>query len=105
MANCPQCNHDLSTPSIFSLEAWSRLRCSDCGSRLELKAPRSLAFAPLVASLPVLGTQGHAFAWVAMVLMLVVDAVILVDFAHPQLRLRKCLPKPEVGLTLSSSGD
>jgi hypothetical protein len=105
MPNCPQCTHNVSTPSIFNREAWSRLACGDCGARLEVKTPRSLAFAPLVASLPVLGTQGHAFAWVAIVLMLTVNAVILLDFAHPQLRLRLRLSKPETGLVLSSSGD
>jgi len=105
MPNCPKCTRDVSTPSIFNLEAWSRLGCRDCGSRLEVKAPRSLAFAPLVASLPVLGTQGHAFAWVAIILMLTVNAVILLDFVHPQLRPRRRLPKPAIGLTLSTSGD
>ena len=103
MANCPQCAHDVSTPSIFNLEGWSRLACNQCGSRLQVKGPRSLAFAPLVGTLPVLGMQGHAFATVAMILLFVVNVVIVRDLTHPQLRLRKRLPRPETHLNLNRS--
>jgi len=47
--------------------------------------------------------QGHAFAAVAVVLLVVVNAIILWDLTHPQLRLRKHKPRPEVGLNLSLS--
>ena len=103
MAKCPACTQDVSTPSILDLEGWSRLACPNCGARLEVKAPRSLAFAPLVGSLPVLGMQGHAFATVAIVLMLAVNVIILLDFMHPELRLRKRLPQPEIPLNINRS--
>ena len=103
MAKCPRCTHEISTPSVFDLQRWARLACDQCGSRLQAKGPRSLAFAPLVASLPVLGMQGRPFAAVAVVLMVVVNAVILTDLMRPRLRLRKHQPQPEVGLNLSVS--
>src|SRR5690348_4586612 len=100
MAKCPRCSYEISTPSILDLQRWARLACSQCGSRLQAKAPRALAFAPLVASLPVLGMQGRPFAAVAVLLMVVVDSIILIDLMRPQLRLRKHQPQPEVGLNL-----
>ena len=100
MAKCPRCTHDISTPAVLDLQQWARLACRKCGSKLQAKAPRAIAFAPLAASLPVLGTQGRPFAAVAVVLMAVVNAVILIDLMRPQLRLRKHQPQPEVGLNL-----
>jgi len=47
--------------------------------------------------------QGRPFAAVAVVLMVVVNAVILTDLMRPRLRLRKHQPQPEVGLNLSVS--
>ena len=103
MAKCPRCAHEISTPAVLDLQQWARLSCQKCGSKLQAKAPRALAFAPLTASLPVLGMQGHTFAAVAVVLLVVVNAIILWDLTHPQLRLRKHKPRPEVGLNLSVS--
>src|SRR5262249_12874959 len=85
MAKCPRCRNEISTPSILDLQQWARLACRKCGSRLQAKAPRALAFAPLAASLPVLGMQGRPFAAVAIVLMIVVNAIIFSDLTHPQL--------------------
>lgn len=103
MAKCPHCSHDVSTPAVLDLQQWARLSCQNCGSKLQGKAPRALAFAPLTASLPVLGMQGRPFAAVAVVLLVVVNAIILWDLIHPQFRLRKHKPRPEVGLNLSVS--
>jgi hypothetical protein len=88
---------------VLDLQQWARLACRKCGSKVQAKAPRALAFAPLAASLPVLGMQGPSFATIAVVLMAVVNAVILADLTHPQLRLRKLQPRPELGLNLSVS--
>jgi len=47
--------------------------------------------------------QGRPFAAVAIVLMIVVNAIIFSDLTHPQLRLRKHQSRPEVELNLSVS--
>jgi DNA-directed RNA polymerase subunit RPC12/RpoP len=103
MAKCPRCSHNISTPAVLDLQQWARLACQNCGSKLQAKAPRALAFAPLAASLPVLGMQGRPFAAVAVVLMFVVNAIVLLDFIQPQLRPRKHQPRPEVELNFSVS--
>ena len=69
MATCPACNDDVATPSFLNLDAWRHLTCPHCQTRLEMKPPRSLVFAPLVAPLFILAREGRVFEVIAFVFM------------------------------------
>lgn len=106
MAKCPVCDHDVRTPLFLNLEAWANLMCGQCKSRLEMRPPRSAAFAPLVAPLFVLARQGRVYAFFAFAYMFVTFFFLLLESFRPKLRLRrKPLPKPEIRLNINGPGD
>jgi hypothetical protein len=101
MVKCPVCEHDVAAPFFLNVDAWRWLVCPHCAARLERKNPRSVALLPLWIGLIALGGRGHRFAVIAEVLMGAIFVVILVEFMHPQLQLRKPLPKPETTLNIN----
>jgi hypothetical protein len=101
MAKCPVCSRDVATPFFLNMDAWRWLACPHCAARLERKNPRSVALFPLWIGLIALGGRGHRFAVIAEVLMGAIFVVILVEFMHPQLQLRKPPPKPEITLNIN----
>ena len=106
MAKCPACNHDVRTPFFLNLDGWTHLACDHCEARLELKPPRSFALGPLIAPLFVLARRGPVFEGVAFVYMFAAIGLMLVECAHPKLRLRtKPLPKPAIRLNIDRSSN
>ena len=103
MAKCPACAHDVATPFFLKTDAWRWLACPHCAARLERKNPRSVALVPLWIGLIALGGRGHRFAVISEVLMGAIFVVILLEFMHPQLQLRKPPPKPEIKLDINGS--
>jgi hypothetical protein len=101
MAKCPVCSRDVATPFFLNVDRWRWLACPHCAARLERKTPRSVALTPLWIALIALGGRGHRFAVIAEVLMVAIFVVILVEFMHPQLQLRKPPPKPEIQLNIN----
>jgi len=73
---------------------------------LERKTPRYVvAFMPFFIVLTAMSGRGHRIAAFAEVLMVVIFVVIFVEFAHPQLQVRKPLPKPEITLNTNGPSD
>ena len=104
MAQCPVCEHEVRTPSVFNLEAWAHLACSQCKTRLEMKPPRSALFAPVMAPLFVLARQGRVYEVIAFAYLFLTIFVLLLESARPKLRVRtKPLPQPEIRLNIDSS--
>jgi hypothetical protein len=102
MATCPVCEHDVRTPFFLDLEGWSHLTCTQCKTRLEMKPPRSAAFAPVMAPLFVLARRGHFFAVIAFIYMFTILFLLLLESVRPKLRVRtKPLPKPEIRLNIN----
>ncbi len=102
MAKCPVCEHDVVTPFFLNVDKWRWLACPHCAARLERKNPRSLvALGPLLMVFIALGGRSHRFAVVAEVLLVAMFVVVFVEFMHPQLQLRKPLPKPEIELKIN----
>jgi hypothetical protein len=101
MATCPVCSRDVATQFFLNVDRWRWLACPHCAARLERKNPRSVALLPLWVGLIALGRQGHRFAVIAEVLMVAIFVVILLEFMHPQLQLRKPPPKPEITLNIN----
>jgi hypothetical protein len=60
---------------------------------------------PLWIGVIALGGRGHRFAIVAEVLMGAIFVVILLEFMHSQLQLRKPPPKPEIKLDINGSSN
>jgi hypothetical protein len=103
---CPVCEGEVATPFFLNADAWRWLVCPRCAARLERKNPRFVT--PLVSlflALIALGRLSHLAAVVAEVGMIVIFAIIVVEFARPQLQVRKALPKPEVTLNLNGPSD
>ncbi len=101
MAKCPICGHDVRTPSFLNLDGWAHLACAQCSARLEMKPPRSVVLAPLMAPLFVLARQGRVFEVIAFVFMGVTICVLLVESFHPKVRLKtKPKPKPAIRLDI-----
>ena len=104
-AKCPVCAQDVAAPFFLKADAWRWLVCPHCAARLERKKPRyAVAFMPfLIVLTPMGGGWGHRFTTFAEVLMVAIVVVIFVEFAHPQLQVRKPLPKPEITLNINGS--
>ena len=101
MANCPACTHDVRTPFFLDLDKWRWLTCPHCGARLEMKPPRSVVLAPLIAPLFVLARQGRVFEVIAFLFMFVTIFLLLLESLRPRVRIRqKPLPKPSVRLNI-----
>ena len=101
MAKCPVCARDVATPFFLNENAWRWLTCPHCAARLERSNPRLVgALMGVWLGVIALGTLGHRYRIIGEVLMAVIFAVILVEFLHPRLQLRKPLPKPEITLDL-----
>jgi len=101
MATCPACNHDVAAPFFIDLDAWRHLVCPHCKARLEMKPPRSLVLAPLMAPLFVLARQGRVLEIIAFVYMFATIFLILLESFRPRVRLRKRpLPKPTIRLNI-----
>lgn len=97
MALCPVCHREFNTPSMFSIQAWSYLRCPHCKARLARKWRPYVALAGPIPLLPVgLSTLfGHRVAIGALVALETVWlAALLWDATHPLLRVKKPLPEP-----------
>jgi len=100
-AKCSACEHDVATPFFLNVDAWRWLACPHCAARLERKKPRYVvAFMPFFIVLTAMGGRGHRVAAFAGVLMVAIIVVIFVEFMHPQLQVRKALPKPEITLNI-----
>lgn len=101
MANCPICGYDVRTPLFLNLDGWAHLTCAQCNARLEMKPPRSVVLAPLMAPLFVLARQGRVFEVIAFVYMGATISLLLLESLHPKVRLRKKpQPKPAVRLDI-----
>jgi hypothetical protein len=101
-AKCPVCAQDVATPSFLNADAWRWLACPHCAARLERKKPRYIvAFMPFFIVLTAMGGRGQRIAVFAEVLMVVIVVVIFVELVHPQLQVRKPLPKPEITLKIN----
>ena len=102
MAKCPACEHDVVTPFFLNVDKWRWLACPHCAARLERKKPRYIvAFMPFFIVLTAMGGRGQRIAVFAEVLMVVIVVVIFVELVHPQLQVRKPLPKPEITLKIN----
>lgn len=103
MAKCPVCDHDVRTPFFFNLDGWSRLTCTQCKARLEMKPrPAAIFFLPVLAAASWLSRLGHIYSIIAEVLVVSagVTAVLLL-IVRPQVRLRKkALPKADIRLDI-----
>jgi hypothetical protein len=100
-AKCPVCAQDVAPPFLLNADAWRWLTCPHCAARLERKKPRYVvAFMPFLIVLTAIGGRGQRIAVFAEVLMVVIVVVIFVEFLHPQLQVRKPLPKPEITLNI-----
>lgn len=101
MAMCPACDHDVRTPSFLNLDGWAHLTCTQCNARLEMKPPRSVVLAPLIAPLFVLARQGRVLEVIAFVFMGATLCLLLLESLHPKVRLRKKpTPKPAIRLDI-----
>ena len=101
MAKCPACNHDVRTPFFLNMDAWRHLVCPHCQARLEMKPPRSFVLGPLIAPLFVLARQGRTFEIIAFTFMFATIFLLLLESAHPKVRLRKKpLPEPSIRLNI-----
>ncbi len=101
MAKCPACNHDVRTPFVLNLDAWTHLACAHCKARLEMKPLRAALLAPLMVSLFVLARQGHVWEIIAFVFMFANIFLLLLESVRPRLQLRKKpLPKPTILLNI-----
>ena len=106
MAKCPICAQDCPTPFFLNTDAWRWLVCPHCAARLERKNPRFLVAAALWPGLIALATlHGHRFATFVEVFMAATILVMLVELMHPQLQLRKPLPKAEIRLNINGSSN
>jgi hypothetical protein len=56
---------------------------------------------PFFIVLTAMGGRGQRIAVFAEVLMVVIVVVIFVELVHPQLQVRKPLPKPEITLKIN----
>jgi len=102
MAKCPACSHDVRTPFFLNLDGWSHLACEHCKARLELKPPRYFVLGPLIAPIFLLARQGRVFEIVAFLFMFATISLMVVECAHPKVRLRtKPLPKPAIRLDIN----
>ena len=103
-AKCPVCVQDVATPSFMNADAWRWLVCPHCAARLERRTPRYvLAFMPFFIVLTAIGGRGQRLALFSEVLMIAIVVVIFAEFAHPQLQVRKPLPKPEITLRIDGA--
>ena len=101
MARCPACEQNVATPFFLNVDKWRWLACPHCAARLERKNPRyAAALSSLFLVLLALSRLGHRSAILAEVLMAVLLVLIVVEFMHPQLQLRKPPPKPEIKLNI-----
>lgn len=99
---CPVCAQDVPTPFLLNVDGWRWLACPHCSTKLERKNPRLMVpLASFFLALIALGRLGHRAAIVAEVLMAAIVAVMLVEFARPQLQVRKAQAKPEITLKIS----
>lgn len=106
MAKCPACDSDVHTPSFIKLDEWTRLACSQCKVRLEMKPPRSALLGPLIAPLFILARQGRVFEVFAFVFTFVTIFLLLAESLHPKVQLRKKpLPAPSVRLDIDGSSN
>jgi hypothetical protein len=103
MALCPACKHDVGTPFFLNLDAWRHLVCPQCKARLEMKPPRSVILAPLMAPLFVLARQGRVLEVIAFVFMFATIFLVLLESVRPRLQLRK-KPLPEPAIRLNIDG-
>ena len=109
MAKCPSCAQDCPTPFFLNADAWRWLACPHCAARLERKRPRFLV--PLVALwlwpglIALTRLHGYRFAMFVEVFMTATILVMLVELMHPQLQLRKPLPKAEIRLNINGSSN
>jgi hypothetical protein len=109
MAKCPQCGHDVMTPSRLSMFAWRLLACPNCKAGLALveRAPKlffpvMLVFLALFLNVRI--ARPNAFLEGAIlggyvVALLAVSLFCLWEVWHPELKIRK-RPKPEITLDL-----
>jgi endogenous inhibitor of DNA gyrase (YacG/DUF329 family) len=103
---CPVCDGEVATPFFLNADAWRWLVCPHCAERLERKNPSWIApLSSLLLAMIALGRLSHVAAVVTEVGMVGVFAVIVVEFARPQLQLRKALPKPEITLNINGSSN
>jgi hypothetical protein len=103
-AKCPGCAQDVATPFVLNADAWRWLVCPHCAARLERKKPRYVAaFMPFFIVLTAIGGRGQRLTTFAEVLMVAIVVVIFVEFLHPQLQVRKPLPKPEIKLRIDGA--
>ena len=101
MATCPACNHDIAAPFFLNLDAWRWLVCPHCKARLEMKPPRSVALAPLIAPLFVLARRHRVFEVIAFIFAFVTTFLLLLESVRPKVQLRKKpLPKPTIRLNI-----
>ena len=101
MAKCLACNHDVHAPFFLNLDGWSHLTCTQCKARLEMKPPRSLVLAPLMAPLFVLARRGRVFEVMAFAFMFATIFLVLLECIRLKVRLRKKpLPEPEIRLNI-----
>ena len=67
-----------------------------------MKPPRSFVLGPLMAPLFVLARQGRVFEVMAFVFLFATIFLLLLESAHPKVRLRKkAPPKPEIRLNIN----
>jgi hypothetical protein len=100
-AKCPVCAQDIAIPFFLNEDAWRWLTCPHCAARLERKKPRYVvAFMPFFIVLTAMGGRSQRLTTFAEVLMVAIIVVVFVEFMHPQLQVRKPLPKPEITLNI-----
>src|SRR4029077_16758070 len=101
MATCPACNHDVAAPFFLNLDAWRWLVCPHCKVRLEMKPPRSVVLAPLVAPLFLLAPRDLVFELIAFLFIFATIFLLLLEIVRPKVQLRKKpLPKPTIRLNI-----
>jgi len=89
---------------MFNLQGWAEFVCPHCGARLEAKTPRSTMLAVMMSFLFGLGLEGRIFEVVVIVFAITVFTVFLIEAAHPRLRFKKPLPKPQIRLNIAGNG-
>ena len=101
MAKCPACEQNVATPFFLNVDGWRWLACPHCAARLEKKNPRyAVALSSFFLALLALSRLGHRFAVFAEGLMVVLFVLLLLEYMHPQLQVRKPPPKAEVKLNI-----
>ena len=101
MAKCPGCGEEVRAPFFLNMEGWRWLSCPHCKARLEMKPPRSFALVTVMLAVIPLARLGHVSRFVPVAVAAAIVILIVVESMHPQLRLRKALPKPEVRLNIN----